>query len=91
VRELVDRALSLDPRIKQFKAAEKAARDAKKKGGPTGEVDLKQKAADEKKAAEDAAIAAAEQEKQAAEDKVRFCRGVILWVVADSLFLVFFL
>lgn len=68
-RELVDLALSLDPRIKAFKAAEKAARAAKK-GGPAV-VDTK-KLEEEKKAAEEAAAAkAAEDQKQAADDKVR--------------------
>ncbi|WVR07936.1 hypothetical protein IAU60_004979 [Kwoniella sp. DSM 27419] len=33
LRELVDEVLALDPRIKRIKAEEKAARDAKKKGG----------------------------------------------------------
>ncbi|ORY89322.1 putative Zuotin [Leucosporidium creatinivorum] len=66
-REMVDLALSLDPRIKAFKAAEKAARAAKK-GGPAV-VDTK-KLEEEKKAAEEAAAAkAAEEQKQAADDK----------------------
>ena len=67
VRELVDVALSVDPRIKAFKAAEKAARAAKK-GGPAA-VDPK-KVEEEKAAAEKAAAdKAAEEAKQAADDK----------------------
>ncbi|KAM0791297.1 hypothetical protein ACM66B_005769 [Microbotryomycetes sp. NB124-2] len=70
VREIVDRALSVDPRMKAFKAAEKAARDAKKGGnkGVNG-VDPK-KAEEEKKRAEaEAKAKAEEEEKKAAEDK----------------------
>ncbi|KAM0753352.1 DnaJ-domain-containing protein [Meredithblackwellia eburnea MCA 4105] len=69
LRTLVDTALSVDPRIKQFKADEKAARDAKKKGGPTGAVDAKKKEEEEKAKAEAEAKAAAEAAKAAAEDK----------------------
>ncbi|KAK4056729.1 Zuotin [Microbotryomycetes sp. JL221] len=71
VREIVDRALTLDPRMKAFKAAEKAARDAKKggvKGGANG-VDSKKAEEDKKRAEEEAKAKAAEEEKKAAEDK----------------------
>lgn len=70
-RELVDRALNVDPRLKAYKAAEKAARDAKKGGAKGGAaVDPKQAAADKKAAEEAAAAAKAEEERKAAEDKV---------------------
>lgn len=54
LRELVDEVLAHDPRIKRIKAEEKAARDAKKKGGVA-----KGPTAAETKAAEDAKKAAA--------------------------------
>ena len=71
VRELTDRALSLDPRIKQFKAEEKAARAAKK-GGVAGvsPADLKKKQEEEQKAKEEEAKKAAEEAQKAADDKV---------------------
>ncbi|SGY20618.1 BQ5605_C016g08106 [Microbotryum silenes-dioicae] len=71
VRELTDRALSLDPRIKQFKAEEKAARAAKK-GGVSGvsPADLEKKKEEEQKAKEEEAKKAAEEAQKAADDKV---------------------
>lgn len=51
LRELVDSVLANDPRIKRIKQEEKAARDAKKKGGVAGAP--KQLSAAEKKKAED--------------------------------------
>ncbi len=74
LRNLVDKALSVDPRIKQFKAEDKAAREAKKnKGRPngaatSGPVDPRKAAAD-KKAAEEAAAAKAAEEAKAAEQE----------------------
>lgn len=74
LRNLVDKALSVDPRIKQFKADDKAAREAKKnKGRPgvngaAGAVDPR-KAAEDKKKAEEAAKLKAEQEAAAAEQE----------------------
>lgn len=70
MRVLTDRALSYDPRIKQFKADEKAAREAKKKGGAgPSAVDLvkQQEEAAAKKIEEDKA--AAEAASKAADDK----------------------
>lgn len=70
VRAIVDRALALDPRIKQFKADEKAAKDAKKKG-VAGTVDpAEAKKAEEEKKQEES-LKKAEEEKRASEDKVR--------------------
>lgn len=69
VRQLVDRALSLDPRIAKFKREEKAAKEAKRKGGPV--VDSKKKEEDEAAAKVVAAQLAAEAELKNAEDKVR--------------------
>ncbi|WFD33525.1 hydroxymethylglutaryl-CoA lyase [Malassezia cuniculi] len=63
LRTLVDRALSVDPRIKAFRAAERAAREAKKNKGRPGaaardpaaiEAEKKAKAEAEAKAAEEA-------------------------------------
>jgi len=81
LRGLVDKALASDPRIKKFKAEEKAAREAKKGGkagggaagasGPGGLAAAR--AALEKKKAEEAAAKAAEAEaakKKEEEDKV---------------------
>ncbi|SOV07231.1 probable ZUO1 - zuotin [Ustilago sp. UG-2017a] len=74
LRNLVDKALSVDPRIKQFKADDKAAREAKKnKGRPgvngaAGAVDPR-KAAEEKKKAEEEAKRKAEEEAKAAEQE----------------------
>lgn len=78
LRNIVDKALSLDPRIKKFKQEEKAAREAKKNKGRPGNADSgksadqlaaekKQKEEEEKKAAE-----AAKQKEEA--DKVRMRR-----------------
>ncbi|GAA5898025.1 hypothetical protein JCM6882_003309 [Rhodosporidiobolus microsporus] len=72
VRSLVDTALSVDPRIKSYKAADKAARDAKRKGGVSGSatpVDPKVKEEEERKAKEEAEKAAAEQAAKDASDK----------------------
>lgn len=74
LRNLVDKALSVDPRIKQFKADDKAAREAKKnKGRPgvngaAGAVDPR-KAAEEKKAEEEAKRKAEEEAKAAEQEK----------------------
>ena len=72
VRVLVDRALAADPRIKQFKADEKAARELKKRGGPPPIVVDPKVAAEEaaKKQIEDDRIAA-ELASKNADDKVR--------------------
>ena len=72
VRVLVDRALAADPRIKQFKADEKAARELKKRGGPPPMVVDPKVAAEEaaKKKIEDDKIAA-ELASKTADDKVR--------------------
>lgn len=68
---MVDLCLSLDPRIKKHKAEEKAAREAKRKGGVNAPVDLVKKAAEEKKLKEEQEKAAAVEKLQAADDKVR--------------------
>ncbi|KAK0534247.1 Zuotin [Tilletia horrida] len=77
LRGLVDRALAADPRIKKFKAEEKAAREAKKggkggvaggaAGGPGGLAAAR--AALEKKKAEEAAAKAAEEEAKKKKDE----------------------
>ncbi|EST10198.1 DnaJ [Kalmanozyma brasiliensis GHG001] len=69
LRNLVDKALSVDPRIKQFKADDKAAREAKKnKGRPNGAAAVDpRKAAEDKKKAEEEAKRKAEEEAKAAE------------------------
>ena len=67
LRELVDEVLANDPRIKRIKAEEKAARDAKKKGGATMTNGAKPMSAAEKKKADEAAKKAAES--KAAEEK----------------------
>ncbi|KDN53524.1 DnaJ-domain-containing protein [Tilletiaria anomala UBC 951] len=65
LRNLVDKALSVDPRIKKFKAEEKAAREAKRNKGKPGQANggltpaqlaeqKKQKEEEEKKAKEEA-------------------------------------
>ncbi|GAA5953937.1 hypothetical protein JCM21900_003059 [Sporobolomyces salmonicolor] len=69
VRTLVDTALSVDPRIKAFKAAEKAARDAKKGKVPGAAVDPKQKEEEERKRKEEEEKAKAEQAAKDAQDK----------------------
>ncbi|KIS70939.1 putative zuotin [Mycosarcoma maydis] len=74
LRNLVDKALSIDPRIKQFKAEDKAAREAKKNKGRPGAngasagVDPR-KAAEDKKKAEEEAKRKAESEAKAAEQE----------------------
>lgn len=60
---MVDNVLANDPRIKRIKAEEKAAREAKKKGGAGG---AKVPTPAEKKAAEDAKKAEEEKAKKAA-------------------------
>ncbi|PSS29803.1 hypothetical protein PHLCEN_2v2699 [Hermanssonia centrifuga] len=67
LRQLVDLALSVDPRIKRIKQEEKDAREAKKKvkaSGPNG-VAAKQQAEEEKKRAEEEAKKKEEEEKVA--------------------------
>ncbi len=67
LRQLVDLALSVDPRIKRIKQEEKDAREAKKKvkaSGPNG-VAAKQQAEEEKKREEE------EAKKKEEEEKVR--------------------
>lgn len=73
LRNLVDKALAVDPRIKQFKAQDKAAREAKKNKGRPGAngapaIDPR-KAAEDKKKAEEEAQRKAEQEAKAAEQE----------------------
>ncbi|POY74571.1 hypothetical protein BMF94_2332 [Rhodotorula taiwanensis] len=70
-RTMIDTALALDPRIKSFRAAEKAAREAKRKGGVAGgaAVDPKVKDEEERKAKEEAEKAAADQAVKDASDK----------------------
>ncbi|EPQ29492.1 uncharacterized protein PFL1_02711 [Pseudozyma flocculosa PF-1] len=70
LRSLVDKALSVDPRIKQFKADDKAAREAKRnKGKPAAATDPKAAEA-ERKAKEEAERKAKEEaDKQAEADK----------------------
>lgn len=65
LRQLVDLALSLDPRIKRIKQEEKEAREAKKKGktGAANGLSAKQKAEEEKKKAEEEAKKKEEEEK----------------------------
>jgi DnaJ family protein C protein 2 len=65
VRSIVDLTLSLDPRIKRIKQEEKDAREAKKRGLKPGAPPPKTPAelAAERKAAEDARIAAEEADK----------------------------
>lgn len=65
VRQLVDLALSVDPRIKRIKQEEKEAREAKKKGkaGAQNGVSAKQKEEEEKKKAEEEAKQKEEEER----------------------------
>lgn len=70
VRGIVDRALTVDPRIKAFKAAEKAARDAKKGKVPGQAVDPKVAEEEKRKAEEEKARLAKEEADKAAADKV---------------------
>lgn len=67
VRGLVDMAMAYDPRIKRIKQEEKAAREAKKKGGPAG----KGKQTPASKAEEAARLAAEEKAKKEAEEAER--------------------
>ena len=72
LRTLVDRALTLDPRIKAFRAAERAAREAKKNKGRPGAVDPAAAAAEKKAKAEAEARAAEEAKaKEEAEKAAR--------------------
>ena len=61
LRTLVDRALALDPRIKAFRAAERAAREAKKNKGRPGAVRDPAAAEAEKKAKAEAEAKDAEE------------------------------
>jgi len=69
VREIVDRAMASDPRIKKFKQEAKAARDAKKsKGGASsGSVSKAAQAAEEKRQKEEAEKLQKEEEAKKAE------------------------
>lgn len=71
LRNLVDKALSVDPRIKKFKAEEKAAREAKKnKGKPGSGAATPAQLAEQKKQQEEEAKKKQEEEaKQAEADK----------------------
>ncbi|TGZ85164.1 DnaJ-domain-containing protein, partial [Ascodesmis nigricans] len=94
LRELVDDALSLDPRIKIFKEQERKQRNAKKDAREAAE----RKAAEEKKAAEEAAAkkkaeeeeaakanaAAAKKAKEAAKNAVKKNRRVLKGAVKDA-------
>ena len=69
LRSLVDKALSVDPRIKKFKAEEKATREAKKnKGKPGANGASAAQLAEEKKAKEEADKKAKEAEAKKEED-----------------------
>ncbi|GAA5925684.1 zuotin [Sporobolomyces koalae] len=72
VRTLVDTALASDPRIKAFKAADKAARDAKKgkTAGSGAAVDPAVKAEEERKQKEAEELAKKEQADKDAKDKL---------------------
>ncbi|GAA6021062.1 hypothetical protein JCM10207_003905 [Rhodosporidiobolus poonsookiae] len=70
LRTVIDTAFALDPRIKSYKAEDKAKRDAKRKGpGGAAIVDPKVKEEEERRAKEEAEKAAAAQAAQDAEDK----------------------
>ncbi|KAL4398994.1 Zuotin [Malassezia pachydermatis] len=73
LRNLVDKALSIDPRIKAFRAAERAAREAKKNkgrpGAPGGGMSAADKAAEEKRKKEEAEKAAQEAAAKAEAEK----------------------
>ncbi|KAL7284507.1 hypothetical protein ACG7TL_001798 [Trametes sanguinea] len=63
LRNIVDTALSVDPRIKRIRQEEKEAREAKKKNkGPANAQTAKQKAEEEKRKAEEEAKRKAEEE-----------------------------
>lgn len=73
LRNLVDKALSLDPRIKAFRAAERAAREAKKNKGRPGVPGAKgaaEVAAEEQRKKEEAEKAAKEQAEKEQAEKV---------------------
>ncbi|WFD16321.1 hydroxymethylglutaryl-CoA lyase [Malassezia arunalokei] len=73
LRNLVDKALSLDPRIKAFRAAERAAREAKKNKGRPGVPGAKgaaEVAAEEQRKKEEAEKAAKEQAEREQAEKV---------------------
>lgn len=78
LRNLVDKALSVDPRIKQFRAQERAAREAKKNKGRPGApgnaaaaaaADAERKKAEAEKAAADAAAKEEAEKAQRADAK----------------------
>jgi len=73
VRGLVDQAMALDPRIKRIKAEDKAAREAKRKGGKASgtatPADKEQAEAEAKAKAEADAKAAADEKAKADADK----------------------
>jgi DnaJ family protein C protein 2 len=73
VRGLVDQAMALDPRIKRIKAEDKAAREAKRKGGKVSgtatPADKEQAEAEAKAKAEADAKAAADEKAKADADK----------------------
>ena len=70
LRNLVDKALSVDPRIKKFKADEKAAREAKKnKGKPANGLTPAQLAEQKKQKEEEERKAKEDEAKKAEEDK----------------------
>ncbi|KAG0147793.1 hypothetical protein CROQUDRAFT_655811 [Cronartium quercuum f. sp. fusiforme G11] len=70
-RNIVETALALDPRMKRFKAEERQAREAKKKGGsnPSGTATPTISAAEKKEQEEAQLKAKAELEKKAADEK----------------------
>ncbi|PWN46603.1 DnaJ-domain-containing protein [Violaceomyces palustris] len=73
LRNLVDKALSVDPRIKQFKAQEKAAREAKKNkgkvGGAASPLDPKKAEEERKRKEEEERLAKEAAAKKEEEDK----------------------
>ncbi|KAN0059628.1 Zuotin [Thecaphora frezii] len=70
LRSLVDKALSVDPRIKQFKAEDKAAREAKRNKGKAGAGAVDPKAAEaERKAKEEAERKAKEEAAKKEEEE----------------------
>lgn len=74
LREMVDMVLASDPRIKRFRAEEKAARDAKKgaaAGGKGKPLTLAQKKAEAAKKAEEEKKAAEEAKAKEADEKVQ--------------------
>jgi DnaJ family protein C protein 2 len=69
VRALVDQAMAADPRIKRIKAEEKAAREAKKKGGSRAGTPGNVTPQDREQAAAEAKAKAEAETKKAEEDK----------------------